>query len=113
RGLGQTRAKLRADAGRFTRDQREPERGQSAAVGVAAGIDRHIVIAGRGTGTEVDECLAAHFADEAVPLVFQLAPADRFAHLVTLGLVADVTLAGAGTLDDMPAGLGAERCREA
>src|SRR5690606_5855204 len=60
-------------------------------------------------GTDVDEGLAAHLAQEAVPLVFQLALADGLAHLVAAVLLAHAGLAAAGALDDVPAGLALER----
>src|SRR5690606_28075024 len=94
-------AQLRPDAGRFTRDQREPRAHRSAAV------------AARGSrGADVDVGLAAHLAQEAVPLVLQLALADALAHLRAAVVVGDVGLAGFLALDDVPAGLGLERRRD-
>src|SRR5690606_24248780 len=94
-------AKLRADAGRFARDQREP--------------GTHGSVAGRGgrvAGADVDVGLAAHLAQEAVPLVLQLALADALAHLRAAVVVGDVGLAHFLALDDVPAGLGLERRRD-
>src|SRR3546814_5964755 len=93
-------AQFRPDAGRFARDQREP------------GAHRSAAAAARGSrGADVDVGFAAHLAQEAVPLVFQLALADALAHLRTAVVVGDVGLAGFLALDDVPAGLGLERRR--
>src|SRR5690606_11412020 len=61
---------------------------------------------------DVDVGLAAHFAQVAVPLVLELALADRLAHLGAPVLVVDAGLAAAHALDDVPAGLGPERRRD-
>src|SRR3546814_4607534 len=85
---------------RSARDQREP------------GAHRSAAAAARGSrGADVDVGFAAHLAQEAVPLVFQLALADALAHLCTAVVVGDVGLAGFLALDDVPAGLGLERRR--
>src|SRR3546814_4376826 len=66
---------------RFARDQREP------------GAHRSAAAAARGSrGADVDVGFAAHLAQEAVPLVFQLALADALAHLCTAVVVGDVGL---------------------
>src|SRR3546814_8403512 len=65
----------------------------------------------RSRFTDVAVAFAAHLAQEAVPLVFQLALADALAHLRTAVVVGDVGLAGFLALDDVPAGLGLERRR--
>src|SRR4249919_310961 len=54
-----------------------------------------------------DVGLAAHFAQEAVVFVFELAAADRFAHLRLAALVRRA-LARADALDDVPARIAAE-----
>src|SRR5690554_1226085 len=73
--------------------------------GISAAAD------GSGGGPDVDEGFAAHLAQEAVPLVLELALADGLARLVAAVLGVDVGLAGAGALDNVPAGLAAERRR--
>src|SRR5690606_20901660 len=60
-------------------------------------------------GADFDEGLAALLAEEAVPLVLQLAHADRLPDPGATVLVVDVDLAGGEPLHDVPAGLGAER----
>src|SRR5690606_11427797 len=60
-------------------------------------------------GADFDEGLAAQLAEEAVPLVLQLAHADRLPDPGATVLVVDVDLAGGEPLHDVPAGLGAER----
>src|SRR3546814_14555215 len=69
-------AQFRPDAGRLARDQREP------------GAHRSAAAAARGSrGADVDVGFAAHPAQAAVPLVFQLALADALAHLCTAVVV--------------------------
>src|SRR5690606_15572313 len=63
-------------------------------------------------GADVDVGFAAHLAHVAVPLVFQLALADRLADLGPPVLVAGRGLAGGDALHDVPAGLGLERRRD-
>src|SRR3546814_5994623 len=83
-------AQFRPDAGRFARDQREP------------GAHRSAAAAARGSRcTDVDVGFAAHLAQEAVPLVLQLALADALAHLRTAVVVGDVGLAGFLALDEI------------
>src|SRR5690606_6797819 len=53
--------------------------------------------------------VAAHLAQEAVPLLLELALADRLAHLLAAGVVLRDRLARALALHDVPAGLGPER----
>src|SRR5690606_27242703 len=78
--------------------------------GTSASRGRRISAAAGGAGRspDVDVGLAAHLAQEAVPLVFQLALADGLARLVAAVLVVDRGLAAARALHDVPAGLGAE-----
>src|SRR4249919_41059 len=62
----------------------------------------------RGAGhAHFDVGLATHFAQEAVVFVFELAAADRFAHLRLAALVRRA-LARADALDDVPARIAAE-----
>src|SRR3546814_10405131 len=80
---------------RSARDQREP------------GAHRSAAAAARGSrGADVDVGFAEHLAQEAVPLVFQLALADALAHLCTAVVVGDVGLAGFLALADVPAAIG-------
>src|SRR5690554_2492747 len=69
------------------------------------------VAAGAGADPDVDEGLAAQFAQEAVPLVLELALADALANGVALVLVVHLRLARRDPLYHVPAGLGAERLR--
>src|SRR3546814_8417027 len=66
-------AQFRPDAGRFARDQREP------------GAHRSAAAAARGSRcTDVDVGFAAHLAQDAVPLVFQLRSEEHTSELQSL-----------------------------
>ena len=58
-------------------------------------VPRPGVALGGLADADVDEGFATHFAQEAVPLVLELAPADGFLDLGAAVAVADVGLAGA------------------
>src|SRR5690606_20243427 len=65
---------------------------------------------GAGGGADIDIGFAAHFTQEPVPFVLELALADGFTGLVATVFIVDAGLAAADALDDVPAGLAAERC---
>src|SRR5690606_36184143 len=79
-------------------------RGRDMSAAVAAGL----CVA----QADVDICFAAHLAHVAVPLVFQLALADRLADLRAPVVVAGAGLARGDALHDVPAGLGPEGRRD-
>src|SRR5690606_38012194 len=78
---------------------------RGCAMSAAAGGRRRAAVAAAG---DVDVSFAAHLAHVAVPLVLELALADRLAHLGAAVLVVDVGLAAGHALHDVPAGLGLE-----
>src|SRR5699024_3998868 len=83
--------------------------GTSASRGRCTSVGRFVV---RARGAQVHVGLAADLAHEALPAVLELAPAEHVADLGTAVLVADVGLAGAGDLDDVPARRGLELARQ-
>src|SRR5690606_4135439 len=77
--------------------------------GTSARRGRPISAVGAGADPDVDEGLAAHLAQVAVPLVLQLALADALADRVAPGFVVHLRLARGDPLHHVPSGLGAER----
>src|SRR5690606_26582552 len=77
-------------------------RGRGISAGVAGGRIRR-------AEADVHEGFAAQFAQEALPLLFELALADALAHLLAAVLVGGDGLPLALALDDVPTGLGLER----
>src|SRR5690606_17620724 len=100
--LGHAHAEFGADPGRFAGNQRQPrERHGSVGDGLGAVAD-----------AEDHVGLAPHFLQVALVFLFELAAADGVADLGAAVVVGDIGLATGDALDDVPAGVGAERLRD-